>query len=89
MKKLVLILLVLTFTAFNYAEIQSNVTIKSTGKGINVNIGNPLNKSVFAGTLKGEGDIYFYCIDLHHELNWNSSYHDVEATNPLLTVYFK
>ncbi|MFA6596552.1 MAG: choice-of-anchor A family protein, partial [Ignavibacteriaceae bacterium] len=84
---LLIFLLISSYVSLN-AGIQSTAQVTGTDKGVNVTLPAPYNITVFSGTFNATVNSQatsLYCIDLHHNLIYNSPYQDVEATNDTLS----
>ena len=83
-----LVILLTSSISFVKAGIQSTANVTGTDKGVNVTLPAPYSITVFSGTFNATVNSQatsLYCIDLHHNLIYNSPYQDVEATNDTLS----
>lgn len=89
MKRILYLFVILFLFSFSLmAKIQSIATVSRVDKGVNVTLGAPYSETVFAGTFLGSVNsttARFYCIDLGHELVYNSQYQDVNSTSSKVT----
>ncbi len=93
MKKVTTLLtlaLMMIFTITSKADSKGTVTAVPTGLAETtiVHITNPVSGNFYSGTFNatiGGNNVKLYCIDLHHHLQWNTTYTDDGHTSPEIT----
>ncbi|MDP4195016.1 MAG: choice-of-anchor A family protein [Bacteroidota bacterium] len=89
MKKLFYFAFFVLFSFVNvFAKINSYASVTKVDKYVSVDLPAPYNETAYAGTFLGSvgtATARFYCIDLTHELSYNSQYQDVSSTSSKIT----
>lgn len=89
MKNLFCLIFFALFSFVNvFAKVNSYASVTRVDKYVSVDLPAPYSETAYAGTFLGNvgtATARFYCIDLTHELSYNSQYQDVSSTSSKIT----